>query len=292
MPIGLALAVPPEIAVSPVITPVDPVVEVGHLRSIVEKQPSCLMRVGADGTLLAISDAAISLLGAGELAQVINGNLMDHLPVEAVGVWSDFACRVLKSGSGSAECEMTDLAGVRRWVVLAGVALRDHPDGLESLLVTARDVTAARRLEASLQEQEGMRQSIEELRAKLAAALADRQQFELAAADRDQLQASLDQAAAERQRIRAALDEAVAERQQIANELEQMVAERDELERIARDREAKRQRLLGEQMTGRMKAEEALTEARTQVEQLTTAITAVMDAAAAASLVLGKEGQK
>jgi hypothetical protein len=320
MPVELALAALHNSAVPMAATSADAAAEIAHLRSLLEKQPSCLMRVRADGTLLAVSDTALSLLGASELAQVLDANLMDHLPGEAVAVWSDFVRRVMISGTASAECEMTDLAGARRSVVLAGVALRSHPDGLESLLVTARDVSGARRLEASLQEQDGLRQSIEELRAKLADALADRQQIEGAAADRGQLQlaldqatverqqlrsaldqaaserqqvrGALDQAALERQQLRAALDEAVAERQQLAHTLEQMVAERDELEIAARDRDVKRQRLFAEHVAGRMKAEQALADARIQLEQLISALTAVTNAASEARLVLGTEVQK
>jgi hypothetical protein len=144
--------------------------ETAHLRWVIEKQPSCLMRVALDGTLLAVSDAALGLLGARELTQVLDTTLTERLPREAAGLWAEFAARVSNSGSGSAECEMIDLSGVRRSVTMIGVALPNHPDGVNSLLITVRDVSTARRLEMSLQEQENLRQSIKQLTADLAAA--------------------------------------------------------------------------------------------------------------------------
>jgi hypothetical protein len=134
--------------------------EVERLRSILERQPSCLMRVSIDGTMLALSDAAINLLGARALAQVLDSSLLDRLNGDASQVWSDFVMRVLHAGSASLECEMTDVTGGRRVLVLQGVAMSSHPDASDSLLVTFRDITVAKRLEASLQEVTADRQRL------------------------------------------------------------------------------------------------------------------------------------
>jgi hypothetical protein len=77
-------------------------------------------------------------------------------------VWAEFVDRVRQAGSASAECEMSDLAGVCRAVVLQGVLMPAHPDAAESLLLVARDVSTARRLEASLREQEELRRVAQE----------------------------------------------------------------------------------------------------------------------------------
>jgi hypothetical protein len=131
--------------------------EVERLHALLDIQPSCLMRVSVDGIVLAASDAAISLLGAQRLAQVLDSNLLDRLEGEREPIWADFVERVRQGGSASAECEMNDLAGVRRAVVLQGALLPVHPDAVESMVVVARDVSTARRLEASLREQEELR---------------------------------------------------------------------------------------------------------------------------------------
>ena len=188
----------------------DPMAEIARLRALLERQPSCLMRVGTDGRLLAVSDAALTLLGAHELAQVLDTNLVDRIRGNsAADAWNDFMTRVVSSGSASAECEIEDLAGTARSVILLGVALVDHPDRLPSLLVTVRDVSTARGLEASLHEQEDLRRS---LQTALAAATAKL----------DELAPQLQHVTAERQQLRAALDTILRQRQQIASSVEQL----------------------------------------------------------------------
>jgi uncharacterized coiled-coil DUF342 family protein len=77
------------------------------------------------------------------------------------------------------------------------------------LLVTVRDVSTARGLEASLHEQEDLRRSVQ---TALAAATAQL----------DALAPQLQQVTAERQQLRAALDTILRQRQQIASSVEQL----------------------------------------------------------------------
>ena len=52
-------------------TPIEPRVEAAHLRRLIESQPTCLMRVGLDGGLLAVNEAAQKMLGAAGLTAVL-----------------------------------------------------------------------------------------------------------------------------------------------------------------------------------------------------------------------------
>lgn len=188
---------------------VDLAAEVERLRFILDKQPSCLLRVALDGTLLAVNDAALSLLGARKLAQVLDTNLMERLGDESpTSVWADFVERVSR-GSSSVECEMVDLAGSRRAVILQGIVLGNHPDAVPSLLVSVRDVSTSRRLEESLEEQEQLRRSV-------LPAIHD------ASATLQQMRQQLDAALAERRELRAALETTVTQREQIAASLKQL----------------------------------------------------------------------
>ncbi len=180
------------------------------------------MRVGHDGLLLAVSDAALTLLGATQLSQVLGTDIANYLN-GAPGLWRDFAERVGRSGSASVECEMIDLGGAPRAVVLMSVAMPDHPDGLDSILVTVRDVSTARRLEASLHERDALRRSMDDAAARLAAV----------DADRAQLHAALEQANANLQEVGAGLDEVTRERQQLITALEQAMAQRYQMVRSA-----------------------------------------------------------
>lgn len=188
----------------------DPQAEADRLRTLLDKLPSCLMRIGADGTLLAVSDTALDLLGARDLGSVLGTNVVDRLRGDAAAVWADFVRRVSDVGSGSAECEMEDLTGARRIVVLRGVAVPQHPDAHPSILVAVRDISTARRLEASLHEQEDVRRSVQ---AALEASTATLEQF----------RGQLEQATAERRELRAALDEALVDQQRLGAAIDQLV---------------------------------------------------------------------
>src|ERR1700730_18445749 len=146
------------------------------------------MRIGLDGELLATNDAALSLLGATQLSQVLGTKLTERLAPAHHALWCDFAERVWKDASGSIECDMVDLSGAHRTVQVQGVALTDHPDGIRSVLAAVRDVSGTRHLEITLQElektlpgQETASQRADEIhvqlegmRAQLDAALAER----------------------------------------------------------------------------------------------------------------------
>src|SRR5688572_5648056 len=134
----------------------DPAIEIDRLRALLDKQPCCVLRVAASGRLLAVNEAAVSLLGARGLVDVL-GTMFTERLVGDSNAWDEFVRRVSQAGSASTECEMSDLAGVHRAIVMQGLALPDHPDGEDSLLVAVRDVSISRRLQVSLQEQEDLR---------------------------------------------------------------------------------------------------------------------------------------
>ena len=149
--------------------------ETDHLRTLLEKQPSCLMRVGVDGVMLAVNDAALGLLDAPDLASLLGRPIAERISPEHVAQWPEFAARVWANGAGSFECSLIDRAGVERATLMQAVALRDHHDGIDSLLVSARDVSAPRELERTLHESEGELATLNAVRAELEAARAREQ---------------------------------------------------------------------------------------------------------------------
>jgi PAS domain S-box-containing protein len=132
----------------------DPAVEAAHLRRLIEGQPTCLMRLDDEGRLLAANGAALGLLGATLLEEALGRSLRDQIAPEHQGRWRDFADRVSSGVPSSVECDLTDFSGADRVVLLQGVPLLDHPDGVPSMLVTARDIFASRNLEQVLVERE------------------------------------------------------------------------------------------------------------------------------------------
>jgi PAS domain S-box-containing protein len=140
--------------------------DAAHLRRLIERQPSCLLRVGLDGLLLAVNDAALQLLGAKELAQVLGTSLTALILGPDHEQWEALAARVREGSPASTECELTDLAGTRRTVLLHAVPLLDHPDGVPSMILAARDSSAPRRIESALRSRE-VRQELGDLQKQL-----------------------------------------------------------------------------------------------------------------------------
>jgi hypothetical protein len=246
-----------------------PATEAAHLRVVIEKQPSCLLRVGVDGLLLAVNDAALNLLGATELAQVLNHNFAERFGL-ADGWWPEFAGRVASAGAASGECELRDLSGAERAVVLQGRALLDQPDGIDSLLVAVRDISATRRLEASLQAHEAERVKLQRALEEQQLALMERERaartalaalrseidrgsvdqlrqlqtsLETAQAEVRQLQAALDQAKGERVLLQGAVGESDLARRQSRKALEEAEQRATRLETMATEAEAGRRQL-------------------------------------------------
>ena len=150
--------------------------ETSYLRHLLEKQPACLLRIGRDGMLLACNDAGLSLLGKSELADLLNHGFEEHLAAEHLASWREFVARVWTEDAASLECELVS-DEARRHVMLQAVALRNHPDGVESVLVTVRDTTPLRRIEASLEDEQRLQQQLTDTQARLEAATAERQQL-------------------------------------------------------------------------------------------------------------------
>jgi chromosome segregation ATPase len=294
-----------------------PAAEAVYLRVLLEKQPSCLLRIAVDGQLLAVNDAALGLLGATGLAQVLNHNFSERFGLADPGWWDEFAGRVMSGGAASGETELRDLTGAERSVLLQGRALPDPPDAIASLLVAVRDIGATRRLEASLQAHEAERvklqsaleqqqlalmeresaakQALAALRSSADRGSKERQQqlataLERAEGEVRRLQAALSEAEAQRtlmqqtldQRLAAAVSDAEAEKRELQRQLLQTVAEHETFAEALREREAKQQRMVAEHVSARMAAERALTDAKAQADQLRKALSTVLDVAAVA----------
>ena len=201
------LSTPRPATTAPASPDLDPATEVERLRALLEKQPSCLMRIGVDGTLLAVNEVALTLLGARGLADVLGTSVADRIQGDGT-VWPDFVRRVSQSGSASTECDMSDLSGVARAVMMQGIALPAHPDGDDSLLVSVRDVTTSRRLQASLQEQEDLRRTAQASLDEASASLRDlRARLAVATAEQDRLRTALEGTQAEREQLTSAIDQ-------------------------------------------------------------------------------------
>jgi len=123
-----------------------------HLRRVLDTQPVPLSRVSVDGIFLAVNDAALSMLGAERLEQVLDTSLLDMVAPVSREACRVFLSRVAAGDRGSTEVEFTGLGGLAHTLQLHATTHPVSPDDTSSVLVTLRDVTEYRRLEHAVVE--------------------------------------------------------------------------------------------------------------------------------------------
>ena len=248
----------------------EPTTEALHLRRLIEQQPACLLRVGIDGLLLAVNEAALSLLGGESLTQVLGSKLTKLIIPRQHEEWEEFAARIRDGASGSIECDLADLSGMRRTILLQGIPLLDHVDGIPSMMLTARDISAPRRLEAALREREISRE-LDDLQKQLQRGFSEPRGetvFEDREVDLRPLIAEeaaeglLRQTLAEEHQAALLLKEQEAEHRldSLRTELEQAVAEQQRLTTLLDDREIGHQRVVAALGAERAQLEQTLAE--------------------------------
>jgi PAS domain S-box-containing protein len=144
-----------------------------HLRAILERLPIALLRIDAKGSLLAVNQVGLSLLGAHSLEHALGTSFLGLVTEDARE-----SCRLLLESAsngqdGSAEVELRGLTGTVRAVEVHAVAHPGAPDAAPSALVTLRDITRARVLAESLEAASTRQADVEQAhvaeRAELAA---------------------------------------------------------------------------------------------------------------------------
>ena len=182
--------------------------EVERLRLLIERQPTCLMRIGLDAIILAANDAALGPLGATELGQALGHQFTQWMLPNQRDRWLDLAQRVAENGAASIECDLLDLAGHQHAVQLQGVRQPPHPDGIDSMTVALREISGINRLEQALQDQEAASLALADARGRLEKHAKARA---AGSEERARLQRELDEARAEQARLAARLAEHEAE---------------------------------------------------------------------------------
>jgi hypothetical protein len=108
--------------------------------------------LGRDGTVLAVNDAALAVIGAERLEQILETSFGDLLEDDDRSGFLAFIDRVAAGHRSSLEVSLTALTGNRHTILLHATPHPGAPDGIDSVLVTLLDVTESRRLEQSLVE--------------------------------------------------------------------------------------------------------------------------------------------
>jgi PAS domain S-box-containing protein len=123
-----------------------------RLRSLVEKLPACILRLSADGMVLATNDRALTLLGASTANQLLKKSFDVMVADSGREAWTDFVVRVCSGETRSTEVSITTLDGVQRVLEAAAVPSPAEFGRSPSLLMVLRDVTDRKRLEAVVEQ--------------------------------------------------------------------------------------------------------------------------------------------
>jgi PAS domain S-box-containing protein len=226
---------------------VDPAAEAEHLRRLLDKQPNCLMRVGADGEVLAANEASLQMLGVELLADALGKPFTTWLPPDQHAQWAAFSAQVIGASPASIELDIQAATGESRVVQFHGVPLTDHPDGITSMALSARDAMARRKLERSLNEMAAERERLdaefEAERARVRQGLEALRAQYLAELQRATRTAALRQAEASREQHEAVLRGLESQRLDLQAQLDQALADRQRVESALADTEARLQHL-------------------------------------------------
>ena len=120
------------------------------LRTIVESSPECVKLLSADGVLLQMNQAGLTMLDADRAEQVVGQKAVDLVVPEHQEAFRALLRSVAAGAPGRLEFEVMTLKGARRWLDMQLVPLREDGAGhhpANTLLGLTHDVTQRRRAE-------------------------------------------------------------------------------------------------------------------------------------------------
>ncbi|MCF4965973.1 response regulator [Nostoc sp. CMAA1605] len=119
--------------------------------AIFDAEPDCVKIVAADGTLLAINQAGLTILGADHPDTVVGKSIYDVIAPEYQQTFLQFHTSVCQGQKGTLEFVIMNRQGERRWVTTHAVPLRNPADDSWVHLAITRDITNIKQVEAEIQ---------------------------------------------------------------------------------------------------------------------------------------------
>ena len=129
-----------------------------HLRRIIERAPGCINIVDAEGRVVQINPAGLSMVEADSHEEIIGLAMLELVAPEHRQAFSDGHERVLAGELIRMEFEVLGLKGRRRWVSTHAVSMLDK--GKLVYLAFTRDITERRQLENSLRKNEAFYRAV------------------------------------------------------------------------------------------------------------------------------------
>ncbi|MDZ8054698.1 MAG: response regulator [Aulosira sp. ZfuVER01] len=119
-------------------------------RAIFDAEPECVKLLAADGTVLEINPAGVSILEADSSAAVIGQSVYPMIVPEYREAFRQFHASICEGNKGSIQFEIFSCQGHRRWMETHAVPLRYEADGAIVQLAITRDITEYKRTETEI----------------------------------------------------------------------------------------------------------------------------------------------
>ncbi len=120
------------------------------LSTILENEPECVKLIGADGALLQMNKAGLSMLEVGSVEEANAFGLVNFVLPEHRSAFMDLAGRVFAGETGMQEFQIEGKQGTRRWLETHAAPLRDAAGKITHLLGVTRDISRKREAEQRL----------------------------------------------------------------------------------------------------------------------------------------------
>ena len=116
-----------------------------YLNAIIENAPACIKLVGADGTLLKMNAAGLSIIGADSAQQVQGKSIYPLVTPRDRKAFMDLTAGVFEGRPGTLEFEAVGIDGKHLWLSTHAVPLHDNAGNVTALLGITVDVSERRR---------------------------------------------------------------------------------------------------------------------------------------------------
>ena len=125
-----------------------------RLRAIIETEPECVKLLDAGGRLLEMNGAGLRMIEAASFEEVAGRSVYPFIVEKDREAFRRLTERVCDGERGTLEFELVGLRGTRRWMQTHAVPFADESSGATRLLAITRDVTAGKRAEQALRDNE------------------------------------------------------------------------------------------------------------------------------------------
>jgi len=124
-----------------------------YLQTVIDTEPECVKLVAADGTLIMMNPAGLSMIQADSLEQVRGKSIYSIVLPEYRDAFRKITEDAFQGKSGNLTFEVTGVKGRRLWLETHAVPLRNENDDIIALLGITRDVTDQKKAEEALKKE-------------------------------------------------------------------------------------------------------------------------------------------